>query len=162
MGKNFVLAPMHWRNVKNLIATQMFLPNYLRPFFSTIFLLCSDKIKTDILLIFWPFKCPTECVIFSWTTAFLLDPRYTSPWLPMHFSLTPPRTSPWPVGLIFPRWKRQKGQGQGNQCQNPGVKFESPVGQSNFSFCVISVLAPFQFCWHIRFGDISVLVTFQF
>ena len=35
-------------------------------------------------------------------------------------------------------------QGQGNQCQTPEVKFQSPVLQSNFSFGDISVLVKFQ------------------
>ena len=40
-------------------------------------------------------------------------------------------------------WKNlpeeEKKQGKGNQCQTPGVKFESPVVQFNFSFGDISV-----------------------
>ena len=51
-------------------------------------------------------------------------------------------------------------QGQGNQCQAPGVEFESPVLQSNFSFGDKSVLVIILFNYHLSFGDISVLVTF--
>ena len=53
-----------------------------------------------------------------------------------------------------------KEQGQGNQCQAPEVKFESPVEPSSFGD--IKVVVTFMFWWHLSFSDNSVLVIFQY